>query len=225
MQLQPYFPEPVSVSGNVTFERHRAIVDFARRVIGIGAFVVLLIAVAAWVMPPFMGVERSALLYLGLLLVLTLVRRLIDGGVMDNLISAVILLALVPVSGQLTQNLIALGVPVWSLGICALQAALYSLLCGRDFSFFGLFALPLLMQLALYPVLASAGLIPASQILPALGIGAVGLFFITYDLAMILRRRRLGEELSAGADLFRDQLNFITYTFRIAAHWKRFRGV
>jgi hypothetical protein len=225
MQLQPFFPEPMSVPGNITLERHRTIVDFARRVIGIGAAAVVVIAVLAWVMPPLMTLERAGLLFLGILLVLTLVRRLIDGGLADNLLSGLLLAALLPVSAQLTQRLLEHNIPIWVLGVCALQAALYSAACGRDFSFFGLFAIPWLVQVAMFPSLAAAGAIAWSSVLPALGIGALGLFFITYDLAMILRRRRRGEEIAAGADLFRDQLNFITYTFRILAHWRRFRGL
>jgi hypothetical protein len=64
---------------------------------------------------------------------------------------------------------------------------------------------------------------PEATFWGAAGLGYV-LFFV-YDLAALLSRRRLREVPAAVADLYRDLLNFITYSVRIVLHWRRFRFI
>ena len=54
---------------------------------------------------------------------------------------------------------------------------------------------------------------------PMLNTGFI--FYVVYDLSALLTRRRLGEEMGANADLFRDILNFTTYWARVRSHWRR----
>jgi hypothetical protein len=44
-----------------------------------------------------------------------------------------------------------------------------------------------------------------------------------YDNASLLARRRLGEELGAVVDLYRDVLNVFGWVVRVLAHWRKHR--
>ncbi len=222
IQRQPYFPEPVSVSGNVTLEKHLVLVRFVKTVIFLGALAVGCIALLTWLMPPILGLRLSALGLLGCLMALTLVRRLLDGGATENALSAILLGVTIGLGAQVAQNLLEHGIPIWAVAVSVLQAVIYSLFCGRDFSFSGLFFLGFLSQVALWTALVIAGWINQSTAWMGMGIGFLTLFYLAYDIAMILRRRRKTEVPAAVADLFRDLINFVTYSIRIFLHWRRF---
>ncbi|HCD99673.1 MAG TPA: hypothetical protein DER07_01365, partial [Armatimonadetes bacterium] len=62
---------------------------------------------------------------------------------------------------------------------------------------------------------------PAS--LWGLAANAAYLFFLVYDLAAVLTRRLPKEEWGAVVDLYRDALNFLTYSVRVVRHWRKHR--
>lgn len=222
IQRQPYFPEPVSVSGNVTLEKHSVLVRFVKTVIMLFALAMGCVVLLTWLSPTYLGLRLSALGFLGCLMALTVVRRLLDGGTTENVISAILLAATMFLAAQVSQNLLEWGIPVWAIALSVLQAVIYSACCGKDFSFAGFFFLGLLSQAALWLALVVMHLIEPATAWIGLGLGFLSLFYLSYDLAMILRRRRIAEVPAAVADLFRDLINFVTYSVRIFLHWRRF---
>ncbi|MCH7946107.1 MAG: hypothetical protein IIC73_08870, partial [Armatimonadetes bacterium] len=117
------------------------------------------------------------------------------------------------------------GSPVWIIGLGYVLASLYGVFCGRDFSFVGQVVLTIIV---LTIILSATTLLSALAWPDAVRWGLLTLAYVSYyvyDLAALLSRRRLGEAPAAVADLYRDLLNFITYTVRIVLHWRRFRFI
>jgi hypothetical protein len=57
-------------------------------------------------------------------------------------------------------------------------------------------------------------------------LAAIGyICYFVYDLSMLVKRRRMGEEVAAVADLYRDLINFVTYSVRVYFHWRKFRFI
>lgn len=116
-----------------------------------------------------------------------------------------------------------LGWPVWSLGLPLAGVAFYTIACGRDFSFIGLWMLSAVLIVGTVSVVAwltHPGLLSSVN---AATFALAYLSYYVYDLAALLTRRRRGEEIGAVVDLYRDVLNFTTYTGRIVQHWRKFR--
>ena len=225
MQIQPYFPEPITVRANVAAERYMVTLGFIRRTM-LGHFlsVIAVVATAVFV-PTVLDAAAYATAFVGGLLALTFARRLLDGGPIDNVASLVLLAPTLWALAGLVRLADEAGHPVWIVGACYLMAAGYGALCGRDFSFVGQFMVTLFSTVALLTVL---GLTQTVTWAGTLLWGAVGLAYVlyyVYDLAALLSRRRLEEEPAAVADLYRDLLNFTTYSVRIVLHWRRFRFI
>lgn len=225
MQILPYFPEPVEVVGNVASERYRVTNGFVKRVMA-GHFVsALAVASVAEFLVPSVDLDAAAWIFLGSLVALTVVRRMLDGGVMENWLGFILMLPTVWSLGTVLRHLSDSGLPVWVFGLSYLFASLYATVCGRDFSFVGQFVLTTLATVASMVVATLLGYLTWIE---AVAWGALGLtfaFYYVYDLAALLSRRRLGEETAAVADLYRDMLNFLTYSVRVVLHWRRFRFI
>ncbi len=222
MHIQPFFPEPILVAGNVADAPYDVRVRFVRLVVAghVAAMAVLTLGVLVGPsVSPRWTLVLLAVGYLGLLVA----RRAGDGGRAEQVAS----LALsVPAGLGLVgagQWALAEGLPMVALPLGSLLFGVYTALCGRDFSFsfvpvavFGAGALGLA---------AGAGLGWTAQetlgpTLAALGTWAV---YLAYDLAMIVKRRRPDEPVSATIDLFRDPLNFVSYFVRVVRHWRTTR--
>jgi FtsH-binding integral membrane protein len=92
-----------------------------------------------------------------------------------------------------------------------------------DFSFVGQFVLSLIASTVILAVAALAlGIEPAKAGF-LLGANAIYLFYLVYDSASLLARRRLGEEIAAVVDLYRDVFNVFGYLVRVARHWRKHR--
>jgi hypothetical protein len=92
---------------------------------------------------------------------------------------------------------------------------LYNLLCFWDHSLYGEFliaaaaAIATAIPLALFTEMGFGEGFTASFVILA------GLFYWTYDLAMILRRRTAAEPIFAAIDFYRDLLNFVGFPVRV----------
>ncbi len=225
LQVTPYFPEPVVVAGNIAGSSYSTVLGFTRRVIMANVRTSLAVfSIAMWFPLP-VGLEYAATLFFGALLAMTFLRRLLAGGAADNLGSALLLVPTVISFGTGLGILADQGYPVIFLAAVPVCSLLYSLGCGRDFNFFGMF------------VIGAGGIISVGSILVLVEIlhwtfagygiliGVLALAYFTYDLASLLRRRRVGEEPAAAADLYRDLLNFLTYSVRVILHWRKFRFI
>jgi hypothetical protein len=171
-------------------------------------------AYSAWVLPS----KVSAWLGLGAALGLTAVRRWIGDAVLGRSLVLVLGAACVfSLAGLLRHG----GVPASPLVVPSAAVALYALFCGRDFSYLGLGTLSLAASAATFGVMSSGR--GAAWFWTTLALTAAWLFYVCYDLSMIVKRRRASEVAGGVADLYCDLLNWTTYPFRVWAHWRRYR--
>jgi FtsH-binding integral membrane protein len=223
VQIQPYFPEPIEVAGNVAAERYLVTLGFVLRTMAGHFLSVCAAAVVAVVAPPIVGLGVATAVFFASLLALTVLRRLLHGRMLDNLLSTLLMIPTLWSLGTVLRHLHDSGHPVWIVGAAYLLASAYALFCGSDFSFVGQFMLTGMASVAVVGAAVLAGAVGWAQGLEWLGLALVFVFYYVYDLAALLSRRRLREEPAAVADLYRDLLNFLTYSVRIVLHWRRFR--
>jgi hypothetical protein len=224
VQIQPYFPEQIEISGNVAAERYLVTLGFILRVMA-GHFLSVAMVASVAAMGAALTMEAALAVAGASLLALTLVRRLLHGRQPDNVLSALLMAPTVWSFGNVVRLLSDAGEPVWVVGAAYLASCAYGLFCGRDFSFVGQFIVTVYATLA---ALVAGVLLGHLTMAEAAVWGAVALvyaFYYVYDLAALLSRRRLGEEPAAVADLYRDLLNFLTYSVRVVLHWRRFRFI
>lgn len=223
MAPQPYFPEPITVPNNVAEAKHRVRVRFVRKVVA-GYFVSsALVAVSASASVPDLPPFLAALVFFGGLVALSAQRRAFTYGMKDNLLSVALLLPTLFCLGQVLRSLHESGWAVLALAPVVLGVSLYALLCGNDFSYMGQFVLTGLFTVACVGAMEIVGLYSPAQAWTGLVLASAYLFFLVYDLSMLVKRRRLGEEVASVADLYRDLLNFVTYLGRVYWHWRKFR--
>lgn len=223
MYVHNYVPDPLEVPNNVTEERYGRRLDFIRKVSLLHAASVC--AVAGLAVSPLPSLAPITALggYVGLLLVLCLARISFRGGPMDVSVSIGFTPFLLVSAALVVTSARHVGFPVWSAAFGLAFALIYAMLCGRDFSFVGQFLLSLIASstlVALVVVILRLGKLEGAQ---ALAWNAAYLTFYVYDLASLLARRRIGEELGAVVDLYRDVLNVFGWVVRVLAHWRKHR--
>ncbi|MBL8067061.1 MAG: hypothetical protein JNM28_01295 [Armatimonadetes bacterium] len=216
------FPEPHTVPGCVDSRTYGEKIRFIKAALVGHLLTVLAVAFCA-VQIHLPLTDSELLVWLGVIFAaMTGVRLGMKTGVHESWFSFALLMAAVPLLGQLGRDIHAAGYPVIILLGSAAFAGVYTLLAGRDFSFPGMVACG---SVALIPALAiltrtdvlDPGSAPFAWIL-----GTAYLGYVAYDLAMILKRRKVDEIPSAIADFYRDSLNFLTYPFRVARHWQTY---
>jgi hypothetical protein len=218
-----YIPEPLEVPGNVAEQPYPLRVRFIRRTTLLFFASCLLVGAATHMAFPTVGLGISLLVFGALLGLLDLTRVLLRGRALEATVAGVLLpLMLLSVAWNL-RELQALGLPVWQALVAPACLLIYTLLCGRDYSFMGNYLLSLIAStvgIAAYAVLTTMGALETSF---ALLSNLALLTYVVYDLAALLSRRRPGEEPAAVADLYRDVLNFPGYFVRVLRHWKKHR--
>lgn len=225
MHIQPYFPEQLEVSKNAAAERYIVTLSYIRAVMA-GHFVsVLAVILVALVLNPILDWQGAVIVFFGSLLLLTIVRRVLNGGWLDNGLSLLLMVPTVWSLGAMARTGLDAGFPLWIPLVGYITASAYGALCGRDFSFVGQFVITTVVLSATVVSTTLLGMVEWHDSLLWWLVGEVYAFFFIYDLAALLSRRRLGEEPAAVADLYRDLLNFLTYSVRVYLHWKRYRFV
>jgi hypothetical protein len=222
MYVPNYVPDPIEIPGNVTEEPYMVRLRYVKRVAALhvaSLLVVIGIAHSTVSLPARISWWPLAVMIMGLAIVRITLRR----GPLESKTSTWLLLPLLVAVGQALNPIQANGWPLWTVAIGPSCALIYSLVCGRDFSFMGQYFLSLIAS-SLFIALASL-VWPYSVPLPrgALLVNAAYLTYWVYDLASLLARRRLGEELAAVVDLYRDVLNFLGYIARCVGHWRKHR--
>lgn len=223
MAVQPYFPEPISVPGSVAEAEYRLRVGFIKQIMvwhGVGW---LLIAIAALYAPRFWDPVPAVITLCAGAVSLTLVRRIFGSSLWQRLLDFVFIWPTLWAASGIVQNLAASRLPLWIFAVMLGMLLLYAAVCGRDYSFPAQFVFASLAAIA-------AGFY-RGYILPderAFTWGAVALailyaFYVVYDTAAVMRRRRANEAWSGAVDLYRDMLNVTTYSIRIVQHWRRFK--
>lgn len=222
MYVPPYFPEPVVVrdaAADAPYDVRRRFIQ--RVIVGHAATVGVATAIGFFAHFPI-DLRLSAVALLVMFLVHCLARKLANSTYPEKLIQTVLLPFVLVACGIVGSGLSQLDWSVWVFPVAVTGGTIYAILAGRDFSFLGHFGAGLgtvLLILFFKPWLPVyvPGTYPQAIIL-----GAITSFYVSYDLAMILRRRRPNEAISGICDLYGDVLNITTYAPRVIAHWKKF---
>ncbi len=225
MPIQPYFPEPITVAGNIAEAKHRVRVRFVRSVVAWHFVSAVITGSFAFLTPFAFGWGVSLLGALGGLVALTMVRRAFPEGRTDSIASLVLLLPTLGFLGQAFHGLQSAGWPVIALAPASVSVALYTLFCGNDFSYGGLFSLSVPATWCALAVGRGLGYLTSVEVLSGGVLALFYLFYFSYDLSMLVKRRRGSEVPAAVADLYRDLLNFATYLIRVYLHWRKFRFI
>ncbi|HVT12281.1 MAG TPA: hypothetical protein VHE55_08435 [Fimbriimonadaceae bacterium] len=223
MYVPNYIPAPLEVPHNVTQERYRVRLGFIRRVALLHLLSLLIVGGLSMLNLISVPVEASVLELALVLVALLIVRILMRGTKGDLLFSLALSPVLLLSVAILVRILNQTGWPVWGIGVGAGCATLYTLCCGRDFSFVGQFCLSLIASSVALAIVAIKLGMSTQDAAFLLGANAAYLFYLVYDSASLLARRRLGEELGAVIDLYRDVFNFFGYFVRVARHWRKHR--
>ncbi len=224
MNIPPYFPEPIEIPGNASESRYAVRLGFIRRVLAlhfatVGALVALVFESAKIPLNPAQGLV-GALAGLG---ALSVVRQLaLTRSKLDAFLSWLILPLFLVCLGRTLAWGEESGVMLEVVGAGLAAWFGYAVLCGRDFSFIGQFGVALIATIGFAGwTVVQVGCSVSSAAL-ALLVAVAVLFYLTYDLAMITKRRRPDEVWAAVCDLYRDLLNGITYSGRVLQHWRKY---
>jgi len=222
MNVPPYIPEPIEIPGNVSEEHRSVCLAFVRKTALLYSLSVALIIAVACYPHQLYPLGASIGVFIGVLLLLSLIRGLEKGRPLDLKLSALCLPILIVSVGDMARAMWAAGWPVWALPVGIAYCLAYTYLSGRDHSFVGEYFIVLIAS-SLTIALMAPHIQPRQPVTGwALLANAVFLFYYVYDSAALLTRRRKGEELAAVADLYRDLLNCLTYSVRVYQHWRKY---
>ena len=221
MIIPNYVPGPLEVDGNVGAARYRDRLRFLRTVVHGNTVFTALILAASYLPWPDMGVRTSVFFWLAVVIGLDLFRIFKREQSIEAKVSAWMLPLLGLSLSWVLHEIIARGGFVWPLFVAIAFQSGYALVCGRDFSFVGFFFLPWIASLFALGLFGVAGKVSSEGMSLSIWACSGWLFYTAYDLSMIMRRRRLGEELAAILDIHRDFLNVFGYIPRVIAHWKK----
>jgi FtsH-binding integral membrane protein len=223
MYVPNYVPEQLEVPGNITLAPYMSRVLFIRRVTALHLMSLALITALCLYPFPATGWMMPAVVLSALLILLDLLRIALRGRKLEAIASSAALPCILLTVAWLASELLRMGIPVWCVLAGPLCCGLYTLCCGRDYSFVGCLMLSMIVSsTALAGAAIQVGM-GARQAAWGLGLNAVYLVYFVYDLASLMARRRRGEEVAAVVDLYRDIFNFFGYIVRVIGHWKRHR--
>jgi FtsH-binding integral membrane protein len=223
MVVPNYVPDPIEIPGNVTQAPYSVRLGFIRRVLALHLASAAVVVGLVYAPIPLLSLLPISLLLLGFLIALCFVRIGLRGSKAEVVVSVALLAPLLLIVGLFLKSLDLAGAPVWAAAIGLVCFNLYALFCGRDFSFVGGFVLSLTFSSV---AIAAASIRLGHEgryALIAQGINLGFLIYYVYDSASLLSRRRLGEELAAVTDLYRDVLNIFGYVPRVVQHWHKHR--
>jgi hypothetical protein len=214
-----YMPDPIEVPGNVTTERYAVRLVFIRRVIWMHLVSLTLIAAAMTLPMPDRGIQITGFTLVAFLVVLDVVRIRTRGRREEPWLSCAFFAPVIILVAAMLRELDTIHFPVWAFFVGPPCVALYSGVCGRDFSFVGGFFLSLIASSLVVATVVLALHLSGAIATTAFVANTVYLFYWVYDLAALLARRRFGEEPAAVVDLYRDVFNIFGYVPRVISHW------
>lgn len=221
MNVPPYVPLPTEIPGNVTAERYVVRLAFIRRVALLHFLSACAVAALSRMFSGFPGLSVCALALCVLLAGSSLIRTFAHGAPWEPWASAATLPFIMAALAGVISGLLDTGWPIWSPGLGLASAIIYTLACGRDLSFVGMFFLSVLVSSAAIAMLAAGRAISWHDVPTALSTNILVMLYYVYDLGALLSRRRLSEEAGAVVDLYRDVLNIFGYAIRSVRHWRQ----
>ncbi|MFY9235250.1 MAG: hypothetical protein WAO58_12430 [Fimbriimonadaceae bacterium] len=223
MIVPPYVPDMLEVEGNVAGDAYAVRLHFLRKVSIWHYLSVLGVAAVAAAPLPTLPLSVSLSVFCATLLGLSVMRQLTKPRTVDQVYSSVLMPLLLISLAFVVRHVSGLGFPIWAPAIGLSCALAYTQISGRDFSFVWLYILTLADSSIIIWLLSLATPLSGMLVLEALLLNGAYLLYFTYDLACIQSRRRKTEIAGAVIDLYRDVLNFLTYSIRAVRHWKRYR--
>lgn len=225
MYVPSPFPEPVSVIDSVASQKYDVRLLFTKQAMT-GQFALMGVISILTLVIPHLPITTQNLWWiaLGSVISLNMVRRLINGPI-ETVLSYLIFASLAVTLSQIGQRFMDWGYPAWILPVSAFLALSYAWLCGRDFSFAGCAFFTAFAAVGVTTILAFLGWVPWPDVGWAVVVALTYTGYITYDLAMMMKRRRPDELLTAVIDFYRDVLNFVFYPLRVWLHWKKYRFI
>ncbi|MDR3689302.1 MAG: hypothetical protein P4L46_07985 [Fimbriimonas sp.] len=223
MYVPNYIPEPVEVPGNITEEKYPLRIAFVRKVALYYLASVCGTAALSFLGFPHAGIGLPVVAVAICLFGLDLLRIAIRGKPSEARVSVLCLPPALILSAWVIREIRLEGMPTSEYVVGAVSIVLYTYLSGRDFSFVGCCLLSLIASSAVVAGMSSASNLDRWHASFALGTNALFVFYVVYDLASLMARRRRGEELAAVVDLYRDVFNFFGYAVRIVKHWRKHR--
>ena len=223
MNVPPFVPQPTEIPGNVTVESYHVRLAFIRRVAVLHFLSICAIAFLSWTFSGFPSLSTCALILGGLLAGSSLFRSFAHGARWEPFASAATLPFIMASLAGVIAGLSDLGWPTWAPGLGIAASVAYTLVCGRDLSFVGMYCLAVLVSSIAMALLAVGEVITWRDVPAAFSTNLFVTFYYVYDLGSLLSRRRLGEEVGAVVDLYRDVLNIFGYSIRSVRHWREHR--
>jgi hypothetical protein len=223
MFVPNYVPEPEQIPGSVTTEPYRMRLAFIRQVLQCFVGSVGLVIGVGLLLPGKLPLLQVSI---GLLLTLFLVsgiRSLLRGTELEPKVTALSLPIVIFMFALATRTWTAAHFPAWSILAGIASFGIYATFCGRDFSFVGGFTLSLIVSSVFIAFVMVEEGMTTQRSVQALLWNAGGLFYLVYDLAALLSRRKASEGWAAVVDLYRDVFNFLGYFPRVLIHWNRHR--
>ncbi len=224
-----YFPEPISVPHNAAKALHKERIRFVRRVLMGHCFCMLASSAIAFSQPQTQLLPAVIIFALGSIL-LTFVRRIqtritstTTKATIFKITEVLCLVACVFGFGVIGYQLHEFDISVLSLLPAVVGLLIYTIFCRNDFSYIGAFVICAIFCAILTIPMMMFNFQTKYQAWIGFLYAIAYLFYVVYDMSMIVKRRRLDETRSGILDFYRDTLNFITYAFRVHFHWKRYR--
>ncbi len=221
MYVPNYIPEPLEVPGNITLAPYIARVRFIRRVTLLHLLSLSVVTGLSLIPFPATGWIVPAVVLSILLVLLDLLRIGLRGQRLEAIVSGAALPCVLLAVAWLASEVLRLRIPVWCVLAGPICCGVYTLCCGRDYSFVGCLLLSMIAATTALAAIAAQVGMSARQAWWGVGLSALYLTYFVYDLASLMARRRKGEELAAVVDLYRDVFNFFGYVVRVIGHWKR----
>ncbi len=223
MYVPNYIPEPLEVPGNVTEQSYFVRLRFVRRVSLLHLGSLALIGLMQFLPWPDVGIPLPLLVLAFALVGLEVARIAMRRLAIEPKIAVAALPLVLVLCAWSARSLTAQHLPTWTLSAGPIAAIIYAAISGRDYSFVGCYLLSLISSTVGIAALSVVLRLSTPEAAWALGGNAAYLTYFVYDLASLQARRRLGEELAAVVDLYRDVFNIFGYVTRVIGHWKKHR--
>lgn len=223
MYVPNYVPEPEQMPGNVTKEPYALRLKFIRQTLFRFIGSIGMVVGIAMVVPRDLELWPMTIALLVVLFCVSGIRTLFRGTVIEPKLTTWALPVVLLMVAVTMRCWTLAFFPAWSILAGIACFGIYAAVCGRDFSFVGGYTLSLIASSVFIAFVMVEEKMTSTQSAQALLWNAGGLFYLVYDLAALLSRRKSNESWASVVDLYRDVFNFMGYFPRVLIHWNRHR--